>query len=115
MKELRFGARIGGVRSDADTGGDLHVDSRLLQPDGLADQGVQPARYAERVFFGSLRQEDHELVASVAECEGDHPAFFFDGSADFGQELRAHQVAVGVVYILEMVEVDEDQPKLERV
>ena len=76
---------------------------------------MQSARDAEGVFFGGLRQQDHELIAAVAEGEIDHAAFFFDRCADFGEELGAHQVTVGVVDIFKVVEVDEDQRKLEGV
>jgi hypothetical protein len=115
MQEFGFRARVRRVRCDADACGDLHVDSRFSEPDGFADQFVQAAGNSEGVFFRSLWQQDDELVAAVAEGEIDHAAFFFDGSADFGEELRTHQVAVGVVHVFKMVEVDEDQGKLERV
>src|SRR5579864_131388 len=115
VEEFGFGARIGGVGGDADAGGDLDVEARVLQPDGFTNQSVETAGYTESVFFGGLRKQDYELVAAVAEGEIDHAALLFDGRADFGEELRAHEVAVGVVNIFEVIEIDEDERKLEGV
>ncbi len=91
------------------------VEARFLQPDRFANQRVQAARDAERVFFRCLRKQDDEFVSAVAKREIDHAALFFDGLADFGEKLRAHQVAVCVVHILEVIEIDEDERKLEGV
>ena len=44
VQEFCFSSRVGGVGGDADAGGDLHVEARLLQPDGFANQDVQAAR-----------------------------------------------------------------------
>ena len=54
--------------------------------------------YAERIFLGRLRQQDDEFIAAVAERQIDQAAFFLDGFADFRQQLRTDQVAVGIVH-----------------
>src|SRR5580704_3924432 len=93
MQQLSFCARVRRVRGNADAGGDLHADAGVREPRGFANQFVEAAGDAEGVFLRSLRQQDDELVASIAESEIDHAALLFDGGADFGEELRAHQVA----------------------
>ena len=81
------------------------------QPVRFADQLVQAPRHDERVFLGGLRQQDHKLVAAVAEREIDQAAGALHDLPDFRQQLGPDQVAVRVVDALEVVEVDEHQRK----
>src|SRR5271166_6142642 len=115
VQQLSFRARIGGIRGDADARGDIHVDSSVLQPNSFANQLMQAARDTEGIFLRRLRQQHNEFVAAIPEGEVDQAALVFDGLADFAEQLRAHQVAVRIVNVLEMIEVDEDQGKLERI
>src|SRR4029077_8224089 len=104
-----FGARIGGIGRDANTRRDLDVDVWFLEPHGLADQLVKTSRYTLRVLFRSLRKQQHEFVAAIAERKVDKPALVLDGLPDFRQRLRSHQVPVSVVHVLEVIEVNENE------
>src|ERR1700722_7647737 len=76
---------------------------------------MEAARHAERVFLGGLRKQNDKLIAAIAECKVDQPALILHCLPDLGEQLGAGQVAVGVVDILEMVEVDKNQRKLKSV
>ena len=59
-----------------------------------------------------LRQGDHELLAAVARRLVDPARLELEDAADRAQHLVALQVAVGVVDLLEVVDVEHDQRQL---
>src|SRR5262249_35464772 len=109
VQQFGFGPRVSGVGGDTHARGDLDIEARLGEPHRLADQGVQAASNAQGVFLGSLGEENNELVSAIAKSEVYHAAFLFDGRTDFGEKLGTHQVAIGIVDVLKVIEIDEDQ------
>src|ERR1700730_373833 len=63
------------------------------------------------VFLGGLRQKDYEFVAAVAEGKVDQPAISFERVTHLREEPRADQVAVGVIYLLEVIKIDKNNGK----
>src|ERR1700737_4441306 len=63
------------------------------------------------VFLGGLRQKDYEFVAAVAEGKDDQPAISFERVTHLREEPRADQVAVGVIYLLEVIKIDKNNGK----
>src|SRR3989449_294279 len=109
VQQLRLGSGIGGIGGHADAGGNTDVKVLRLEPSAFPDQAMQATRDHDGAFLGSLRQQQHELVAAIAKGKVDQPAVRLDLLADLGEQLRAHQVPESVVDLLEMVEIDEDQ------
>src|SRR5439155_26326727 len=60
------------------------------------------------LLFRGLRQQDYKLVTAVAKRKIDEAKVLLDDLANFAQQLAANQVAVGVVHLLEAIEVKED-------
>jgi len=88
-----------------------------VQPLFLAEiarsQGVsQAARYHQGRIFSGLRQQHHELVAAIAECVVDQAQLGFDLVSDLGQQLASYEVAMRIVDLLEVVEVNEYDSEL---
>src|ERR1700722_16236943 len=76
---------------------------------------MEAPRHAKCVFLGRLREQNDKFVSAIAECKVDQPALILHCLADLGEQLGTSQVAVGIVDVLEMVEVDKNQRKLKRV
>ena len=111
MEQAFFGAGIDRVGGDADARRYPHLEPGVVEPDGLANQFVQAAGDVQRIFLRGLRKQDHKFVAAVAEREIDQAAVRLQRVADFGEQARTDQVAVGVVDLLEVIEVDEHERK----
>ena len=62
--------------------------------------------------FAGLRKQGNELIAPVAEGVIDETEAVLDGDADFIQQAAADEVAVAVVDLLEVVEVEEEDAEL---
>src|SRR6266702_921858 len=83
-----------------------------LQPFFLAEHAAaqtiaQAAGNNQGRIFSGLWQEHHEFISAVSEGKVNQAELGLDQISDFRQQFAANQVAVGVVYLLEMVEVDE--------
>ena len=74
----------------------------LPQPHGGVDGGL----------LAQTGQQRDELVAAVAEAGVLRPQHALHQAANLGEQAAADQVAVGVVDLLEVVEVDEQQAEL---
>src|SRR5579864_8760429 len=70
---------------------------------------MQAARDAAGVLFRSLRKQKNKFIAAVTKGEINQSAVVLDHGADFAEEFRAHQVAMGIVDGLEVIEVNEDE------
>ena len=55
-----------------------------------------------------MGKQDDELIAAIAKGIVNQPQVRLDHVSDFCQQLAAHQMAVGVIDVLEMIEIDED-------
>lgn len=73
----------------------------------LHDHGAQIFGEPHRVFGRRLRQDEHELFAAVATEHVARPDRVGDEAGDLAQDCVAGVVAVGVVDLLETVDVDE--------
>ena len=80
--------------------------SRCLDP--LPD----PLGELERAVAAGLRQRDDELLAAVARRLVDAARLLREDPADPAQDLVALEVAVGVVDLLEVVDVEHHQRQL---
>src|SRR6266480_457257 len=69
---------------------------------------MQTARHVQRALFRCLRQQDYKLIPAITEREIDQPAMLLQRISDLRQQPGAHQVPVRIVYLLEMVQVDEN-------
>src|SRR5205823_11447685 len=78
----------------------------------LAHGFQQALGHDERRVFAGLRQQDHKLIAAIAEGKVDQPQVRLDEVPDLRQQLRSYQVAVRVVHRLEVVQVNEDDAEL---
>src|SRR5579872_3695145 len=104
MQQAGLVSRIERIGGDADAGSDADIEGVVLQPFRFFNQAMQTARDAACVLFGSLRKQKNKFIAAVTESEIDQAAIALDHGADFAEELRAHQVAMGVVDGLEVIE-----------
>lgn len=76
------------------------------------DAVLQALGHNDAVVLAGLGQKDDELIAAVAEGVVDEAQSGLDAVADVGEEFAADQVSVGVIDLLEVVEVEEDHGEL---
>ncbi len=81
----------------------LHAEPNRRQS---LDQGLDPF---ERLVRGRVRQHDDELVAAVARHQVAGPERRRQRARDFGEDAVAFLMALGVVDLLEVVDVDHRQ------
>src|SRR5207237_6745249 len=93
-------------------GADVQVQVFGLEELALAQRVEQALGDDHGRVFAGLGQQDHKLIAAVAEGVVNEAKVRLDEVSDFGQQLRADEVAVGIVDVLEMVEVDDDHAEL---
>src|SRR6476661_4258092 len=112
VQQPLLGPRIGRIRGD--TQARCHMDAQPVgvEPYGFTDELMKTACHVERIVLGGLRQEKHEFVAPVTEREIDQPAMGLESVANFREQARSHEMAMRVVYLLEMIQVDEHQGEL---
>src|SRR5208282_3215824 len=108
VEQLGFVARVGGVGRHSHARGDADFQAQILHPHVVADALVQASGDDHGVFLGGLRQQHHKFVAAVPEGEIDKAAVGFHHVADVGEQARSGEVAVRVVDVLEVVQVDEN-------
>ena len=110
VQQAFLGARIDGIRSDAHAGRDVDVQPVFIEPDRSRESVLCRRRgHVEGIVFGSLRQQDHKFVAAIAKRKIDQPAVRLQRIANFREQPGADQMAVRVVDLLEVIEIDEHQ------
>ena len=92
-------------------GRDRHVGAR--QGD-LGDRRPDPLGDLERRGNPGVGEQDRELLPAVAAGEVPGPQHAPQHRADVGQDLVPHRMPALVVDLLEVVEVDEQQPERRR-
>src|SRR5208337_199995 len=111
-QDFPVGAAIGGECGHAEAGGHLDVKILLLEEDLRIKQILEAAQDDQSVFFGGLGQDYHEFVAPIAKRIINQSQVALDEIADHPKELRAHEMAMNVVDLLEVIEVKEDHGEL---
>src|SRR5689334_1243588 len=113
----RAGGRVRTNRGEAERRGDhsLEVERGLVESvraeeeRRAADRGADRFRDLHAFLEAVSRKDEHELVAPIAR---ERRALVGHGAAqqvaDLAQHLAAGEVAVAVVHVLEVVEVEED-------
>ena len=56
-----------------------------------------------------FRKQNHKFIAAIAKCEIDEPAIISQHLTNLGQKLRSGQMPMGVVYSLEMIQIEKHQ------
>jgi len=103
--EERFQRLPLGSFGHAEAAGQLSGQGEGRRFDVLA----QALREFQRVDQGGYGREDHELLAAPASQRVGVPDGAHDQRGQFHQHQVAHGVAVGVVYVLEVVDVEHDE------
>src|SRR5579862_711059 len=109
MEETFLSSRVHGIGGDAHAGSQFDVKAFRLEPDGLAQETMKAAGDVHGIFLGSLRKEQNELVATIAEGKINQAAVPLELVANFGEQAGADQVALGIIDLLEMIKVNEDE------
>ena len=82
VQQLRLRFRVGRIGGDTRARGQAHIEALGAKPVHFADQLVQTPRHAAGAFLRCLRQENYELISSVAEREVDQAAIDSQHVAD---------------------------------
>src|SRR2546422_9353716 len=111
-QDLLGSAAVDGEGGYSEAGGNADVQPFFGEVNLRIHQVLDALHYRQRVPLRSLGEKDHELVASVTEGVVDHAEVALDNVANHPEQSRADEVAVGVVHLLEVIEIDEDHGKL---
>src|SRR5712692_8649118 len=111
-QDFLAGATIHGERRHTEAGSHLDIQPLLGKKDTGIEQVPDASDYRQRVFLRGLGQQNHELVAPVAEGIINHAQVTLHNVADHPKQFRANQVPMGIVHLFEVIEVKKDDGEL---
>ena len=100
------------VGCDAHAGAHIQVQILFSTEHAVRKTSRNTACNHECGFFSSLRQQHDKFVATVAEGIVDQAQVRLDGVANLGEQLAADEMSVGIVHLLEVVEIEEEDAEL---
>lgn len=100
------------IRRHAHAGADVEIQLFFFEERGASQNVEQAQRYYHRGIFSRLGKQNYEFIAAVAEGVVDQAQVRFDLEADLVEQLAADQVAVSVVDLLKVIEVDKHHAEL---
>src|ERR1019366_8238522 len=101
-----------GEGGEAEASGQREVEARAREEALIAESLPKLHGGVDGGLLAQARQQRDELVASVAEAQVVRPENPLHQAANLGEQAASDQMAVRIVDLFEVVEVDEEQAEL---
>jgi hypothetical protein len=113
VSSAKQGFSIGSLsRKDRETTTDVDLDGSRSDHDRLSQGFGYPRRDLLAFAFGSIRQQDRELVAAKSRYRVTVPRHSGEALGYLSQYLIACRVAECVIYVFEPIDVEDENDKL---
>jgi len=101
-----------GIGGEANRRPNVQIQSFFFAEHADAQGIAQAFCHGQGLIFSGLRQEHNELITAIAEGVIDQAQLCLDQVADLRQQFAADQVTMGIVDLLEVIQIYKEDAEL---